>query len=1126
MATTGYYDAYSWEGGDGSGNQISGSKTIYCSSTTPGYFYYKIFVGSGSPSGGTVYFRGDFVGRNTTNNYTLKLTIGSNSYTYSGSQYFSQSGTRLYHTFNNVSFPSMGTYLYPTIQFYPSSSSIEAWPNKSFTYGNDEYKKTQLNIEYTEVTSCGAPTSIWGQNDSGKDRVIPGQNFTFYWSGASGGTQNNVAGYDIAYKYSGDSDWIYPSDAEGTSYNFTPSEHRGQTLQFKVRTKGSYSTSSSTYWSSWAYSENYIINTEPPKPSVATNTSYYSWDNGGSITFTASVDADAEEDSLKIYYSTDSSFSSEKEYTEPFTVTFDKGTSSATYYFRTWDEHEYSSAIASTTVYRNTPPVIASLGLRYTSLPGKLSGETYIRIISTQPNVSKSVSYTWYLVHNSSKTASGATYTYLSTSANIGINLTNYKGEYVRLKLIVNDGYDIRYLESQWFFVPTSPSSASEVTITNASGKNAVDPINSVLYTGGTIYMSWSLPEATDSQLSRYSYVELQKYNEDGSWSIIKTYPETTSTTAAASYTRVYSLPSDIEYNTIYRIIVYTKEVSPGTQSAGYIYTTNTLQRAPKPALASEGPSLYVEPEIIRPTSGNTGALGGTSSGSDLVFIHSVEDTSPNLGAKWTLTATVNGQAIVLMDKKEVSATQEGITSETVDGKKIKHTFSNAKWVSLFSQPTWNNSHTATITLSLENYLGDSVKAITSTTLTADYQEPARWMNANSLLTKKIKYTDNLIGGSLTGAGSKSNNATFLVNAGEKVQLTIPEITDLNNDTNKDVYVERGIISDWSDDLDKIKSASNWTQVDTFKPSKTTICEYTIPDISEDAFYVFRAWIKGSNTLESKGSYVSSDYQYAYSPTVVRACRSQKPLIEIKNVSDTESSSGVFTITPLITLRGSTDYTNYKNWERAGVLTGYPTKNITITAEICSDGLFDKTKTTYASGTFLDAYSGEYSNVNAANFSTISKADFKNMTLFLRLNISLDTGFGKILENTSPIYTFYAMTPTVSHRSHQVGINTNKFNTGEIFALAMPSSDKKKLRFTGEEGASAVNLFLDLSTLTLSSNIGAGENDEFSSKIKFGTGTEAKITDFNLSKCTATTSFKGSVAGVILDNFSIDGGTW
>lgn len=1105
MATTSWKSCSSFEGYYASTGWLK-NRNCYCD---PLWLYGYLPVSVGQTTGRTVEIDVPLLySKSITSSYEAWLYVsgGSQGVYTSGSVSLNASDTWKRFTFYNVTAGSGAYYEvkidfgYGTVQCYTSNGK---WP--------------EARVTYTAVTSCSAPTSVQGSSS----RVIPDQSYTFSWSGASGGVSNSISDYYVAYQY-GNGEWTYASTTS-TSYTFTPSpNYRGSTLRFAVQTRGS---AGSSYYSSWAYSQYYTINSLPPTPSVSASDSHYSYDYGGTITFTASVGSDAQNDNLTIYYSTDSNFSSQTTYTSSFDKTISGSAASLTYYFRAWDGYEYSPII-SKTVQRNTPPTISGLGLSYTSLPGKLSNKVYVRSVSTSPSVSEDVNYSWYIYYNTSETEDGSTQVKLSSGAYNTFDLIEYKGKYIRLKLIVNDGYDSRSLKSGWFYVPTDLSRISSASITSGPNGNVIDPANtnSILYTGNTIYITWELPEVSNSQLSRYSQVELQKQNGNN-WVSIKTYPETTSTTSKISYTETYSLPSDIENGAVYRIVVYTKETSPGNQIASYIYTGNTLQRAPKPILASDEVIFNVSPSTIRPTSGKTGELEAAQSGSNLIFTHGVEDSAPNLGAKWTLTALVNGKTITLMSKKRVSDTIEGITSQKVDNAKITHTFSNAKWKSLFSQPTWNNKYSATITLSLGNDLGDLSEAVATTTITVDYREPVQWTNANSRFTEKIKYADNLTGNALTSAGSTSNNSAFLVNAGETIQLTIPPITDLNNDTGKIVYIERGVIDQWSNDLNTIKNATSWSKVKALNPSSSTTFEYTIPDISEDIFYVFRAWIKGTNTLESKGEYVNENHQYAYSPTVIRACRSRKPEIGFAKVAD-ENNDGVFTIIPQITLKGSTQYSTYKNWERADIISGYPTKNITVTAEICSDGLFNSSNTeTYLSKIILNGYNGEYSNVNNTIFQTISKPGFKGQTLFIKLHISLNTGFGKVLTSTSPIYTFYAMVPTISHRSHQVGINTNKFNTREILALATPSADKTKLRFSGEEETNTVNLYLDLSNLTLSSNVGT--NGELNSKIKFGTGTDAKITEFDLSKCTVTTSLTGKGgSGVELDNFTIDGGSW
>jgi hypothetical protein len=117
------------------------------------------------------------------------------------------------------------------------------------------------------TTACGAPSAC-----SVSPTVAEG-NATLSWSGASGGTNNTVTGFEIQYSdSSNNADWgswtalstVSTSDSSG-SLSVSPPSTRGSYRRFRVRTQGS---AGSGYYSDWKVSSNSVRKNTPPQPAT------------------------------------------------------------------------------------------------------------------------------------------------------------------------------------------------------------------------------------------------------------------------------------------------------------------------------------------------------------------------------------------------------------------------------------------------------------------------------------------------------------------------------------------------------------------------------------------------------------------------------------------------------------------------------------------------------------------------------------------------------------------------------------------------------------------------------------------------------------------------------------------
>lgn len=181
--------------------------------------------------------------------------------------------------------PAAGNYLYvdgqklrarqnmqtTSISISPGTSSRDI--AVSFQASGTSYSTSiivfdlSLSISYEiAVSSAIAPTTVKVSSTVAEGAV------TLSWSGASGGTQNAITGYQIHYNNSSDGvnwgDWVpaatVSTSAGSGSVSMAVNDTRGAYRQWRIRTCGAAGES---YYSGWAYSPTVRTNTAPSAPS-------------------------------------------------------------------------------------------------------------------------------------------------------------------------------------------------------------------------------------------------------------------------------------------------------------------------------------------------------------------------------------------------------------------------------------------------------------------------------------------------------------------------------------------------------------------------------------------------------------------------------------------------------------------------------------------------------------------------------------------------------------------------------------------------------------------------------------------------------------------------------------------
>lgn len=254
----------------------------------------------------------------------------------------------------NVSVPSSvgGETLAVKFSFRNNNTNLPNYSSGSFT-------DTVVSLPLL-VSACSAPTSISISGTTGSI-TRPTDKLTISWSGASGGNNNSISGYDVYVRCSAngsnpsESSYTYYKSVATSPLEITPALGdltRGYTIKVGIRTKGS---AGANYYSSYAYGGNLLVNTLPNKPSV-NSLSFKS--NITKTTLSVSAgSANGGFSGQDIYWAASETGTKTKYTTSTEFALGNQGTTK-NYYFWTYDGYEYSSYTLAG-LYRNLAPAIS-----------------------------------------------------------------------------------------------------------------------------------------------------------------------------------------------------------------------------------------------------------------------------------------------------------------------------------------------------------------------------------------------------------------------------------------------------------------------------------------------------------------------------------------------------------------------------------------------------------------------------------------------------------------------------------------------------------------------------------------------------------------------------------------------
>lgn len=951
-------------------------------------------------------------------------------------------------------------------------------PASNYAYGTGTQSGSLTLTLPKQVTACGAPTIVTLERKSGSGSIIlPNETIKISWSGASSGTSNTITTYQVYYRITSDGSAPTTSTYTGTkNVNVTDGTTsgsttitlsgatRGYTVVAGVVTRG---TAGSSYYSGIKTGGSLKVNSLPGTPSVMPSATTVR-STGNDVSFTVTAGPDLDEQTRTLYYSRTSE-GVKIEFTSPISLSISSGNNSV--YFYTYDGMEYSSATAKT-ISINTKPVIESISTTKTELEG-INGSASIPLVrkaSFSASLNKTVtSYTWYFAQSSTSSISTSTKTSFSTSA----SLSNYnfdalsitKGYYYKVGLIVSDAYESSDIvwETGSAQLPKYPSAATITSIINTKSGITIAGTNANQFEDG-VTVKWTNPAVSGGMLNIVDSKAIYRVraNSDSSWKEIADTNNRGLTPGAAN-TSSFSVSADRGYQ-----VQFGVRIRDSGDAIADVYYSSLFTRAQLPYFANTTLNITGPNEsgkvTVRPYT-NTISLGFTS----------VKAISDN-GAKYYLDCIVNDKSVTInfisdKDKAEVEngdSTFIEVAADTVNtllkDNRLKANFEDNVWNNNYSNVIYrmyvkdlfgNISSNAVITSATNINFIEAPTFLTSQTITMGIQYYLPNKDTDSFASS-IKYPS-----TKSTITAKQINNDRMYNPGEAVVFKFNKPHDYNEDVVAyRIYVATTDIRPLSISKDNSYEEYEYSILeDRILPSNMKkgetenelIYQRTIDSRTINKFVIFYiVAIDSHNNISNK----------IYSNTYLVGCRKQTPTVTLDSatVNDQNKISISYSIqdlggsqfeNSLYKYKANINDNSYPNFERdISIKLNYSdsaktiyTPKAFIHIQYCLDGNFDnQISTNYAYQ--IIPLNTDYPSLGG----TVQSEDigaFGGKRLYIRIRIVLLTGFGQSNENyenigdytkynivstTTEIITYYADMPTVSHRAHHVGINTNNFD--------------------------------------------------------------------------------------------------
>lgn len=916
--------------------------------------------------------------------------------------------------------------------------NIASWLGATWNSSTGGETSVSLAVSIPKINSLSAPTI----STSYSIRTPQQNTFAISWSSVS-----NASGYYVTLA---DSSGTYSSSESvtGTSKSFTVSnlnDYRGNTFTAYVQAigSGSYASSSTT---SKAIAK---INSLPGYPSV-TRQSGTSLTMQNSISFTVTAGSDSDGQTTSLYYSLDGGATKDV-FTSPLEITHDTTggggvvSDSNTISFYTYDGYEFSTATTKTFT-ATFAPIIGSVNTAHTYIEDMFGyTDTLVSktdIVFSTSSAVKSVSL--YLRSGSSSTLSGDgnlvstdKYTYNDSTKTITITASDIASlvsdsHYYQFAFTVSDGV-ASSTKTDWQTVARKPSAPVLPTFNSIVNDGLTSEAKSNYYKN-KVKITFTNPSNSATRAKVTSIVIVASYGGT---------KEYTCSTTAGQKTLELDL-SQVNGNATTTFKFKITDAAGQTKTSEAAFATMIKSSA----LAFGGSIVDVPNSNLKPNT-NT---------ADFDIIHPFAQASGTNNIIYSYEMQISSTKATIAEYSVINTNDPTQKTIRVAAAKI-----NAYALTLVTN--YDLAYDTTIRVRATDGFGSVIEL--TKTIKVNFTEPPVFITN----TFDIKH-DYLTGTSTisTSTGTKITSTSTLnirmVNSGEGIIFVLPKATDPNND-----IAEYRIFLSRNDFYDE-PSVLKYNEVTFGQTPWLTIPYTTLENGTKDSnyyYYLFKASQYTKNEyfyfkLQARDETGNTSKEIICENYII-GCRTVAPTFSAGNVKVERNGTEVtlsynFRITDLGGSAKSTGwdrayYDNFPNFERT--ITNY-TPKASLVIEIAPDQSFTKDVITSSPITYTASSSKKladftHTQTKLSGFAASHAKIFMRFTLTVSYTLVSGTTTANVV-SIPQVYTYFGAVPTVAHRAHKVGINTNSLDQDDVLVVENYQGTKY-IRFKGTDASNA-----------------------------------------------------------------------
>lgn len=938
------------------------------------------------------------------------------------------------------------------------TNTVYLWMYANCSISGNYASYTIQSIDVLEGDPETITTAVKTKSITTSDGQIykPTDSVSVAWNKGEEGTNNPLTGYDAYLRYGSapttDLYNLIKTNLTSTSTSFDISgAARGTSVYVGVRALGSNGNGQIET------KQIGVINSLPGAPNFTASGSVLNSNN--KITYTVTAGTDSNSQTLTLYYSLNNR--AKQKFTSPLEISastsgVNSGSNSIVFY--TYDTKEYSAASSTHNFTATFAPVIGSVIMNHTSIADMSNSTSSLasgaKITFTMSSgTPKTVKLYVRSGSSTSLTGSGSLvseslYTYNESSQTIDIPsivaITSITaGHYYQFAFKVNDGSADSELTAWQSYkrkplVPRVPTYSSY----NNHAKSDYGATAKSNYYKDLVTINFTCPAAASG------YAKIEK--------VVITATYGSSSKDYSNNYGVTSLEMDLKQvnpnvSTTFKFKV--TDVAGQTATADIKVNSTILTLIKSSELAFGGNSVNVSNENLKPMT-NT---------EDFKVAHPIAQASGTQTIVYKYNIKVGNQS------RNLTSSEYSIDpSSTTDQLVIMIPAATINSIANELATDTNSAFDTVITVTAADGF-NVTKTLNSIIFKVNFTEPPYFLATNpSFRIKHEYYTSppSLSTSSGTEVTSTSNLNVRMVNSGEGIIFMLPKAADPNNDIKEyRIFLSR---NDFYDEPSVLK----YNEVTFGQTPWLTIPYTTLENGTKDSnyyYYLFKASQYTKNEyfyfkLQARDETGNTSKEIICENYII-GCRTVAPTFSAGNVKVERNGTEVtlyynFRITDLGGSAKSTGwdrayYDSFPNFERT--ITNY-TPKASLVIEIAPDQSFTKDVITSSPITYTASSSKKladftHTQTKLSGFAASHAKIFMRFTLTVSYTLVSGTTTANVV-SIPQVYTYFGAVPTVAHRAHKVGINTNSLDQDDVLVVENYQGTKY-IRFKGTDASNA-----------------------------------------------------------------------